>query len=158
MPIYMQYEGIPGESTSPSHHNWIDIMSLSWGESNTGAVAGGGGGGAGKVVFQDMSIAKVNDKSSPKLFLACANGRHARRVVVEFTREFQEREETYLKFELTDCIVTSYQVAGDGGSAPMDQVSFNFAKMEYSYIPYNNEGVPEPPIMHWWDVKTNRGG
>jgi type VI secretion system secreted protein Hcp len=54
----------------------IDVLAWSWGASNSGSFHMGGGGGAGKANFQDISITKYLDKSSPALMIALALGSH----------------------------------------------------------------------------------
>ncbi|MCC6131760.1 MAG: type VI secretion system tube protein Hcp, partial [Acidobacteria bacterium] len=46
---FLKIEGVPGESQDEQHKDWIDMMSWSWGESQSGTMSFGGGGGAGKV-------------------------------------------------------------------------------------------------------------
>src|ERR1700722_2677078 len=55
---FLTLDGIKGESADDKHKGEIDIMSFSWGATNTGTHASGGGGGAGKVNFQDIHITK----------------------------------------------------------------------------------------------------
>ena len=73
---FLKIEGIPGESYDQGHKDEIQIMSFSWGETQSGTIAAGGGGGAGKVQMQDFHFVMNVCKASPKLFLACATGDH----------------------------------------------------------------------------------
>ena len=50
---FLKIDGIPGESTDVNHKDEIDVLSWSWGVTQTGG-SGGGGGGAGKAAFQDF--------------------------------------------------------------------------------------------------------
>ena len=75
--MFLEIKEIPGESSKAGHVEQIDIVSFSFGAVQSGSFArGGAGGGAGKAEFQDISIVKEVDKSSPKLFQACACGTH----------------------------------------------------------------------------------
>ncbi len=67
-------EGFEGESTARGHKDEIDVLAWSWGVSQSGSFHVGGGGGAGKANFQDITIVKPIDKSSPMLMQAWANG------------------------------------------------------------------------------------
>ena len=73
---FLKIKGIEGESFDAKHKNEIDVLSWSWGETQSGSHAAGGGGGAGKVSMQDFSFVMKVNKASPKLLLACANGEH----------------------------------------------------------------------------------
>jgi type VI secretion system secreted protein Hcp len=44
-------------------------------QTQSGTSSGGGGGGAGKVSMQDFHFVMRVNKASPKLMLACADGR-----------------------------------------------------------------------------------
>ena len=45
---FLKLEGVKGESQSDRHKDEIDVLSFSWGVSQTGTFAHGGGGGEGK--------------------------------------------------------------------------------------------------------------
>src|SRR5512140_2425488 len=73
---FLKIEGIEGESEDSEHKGWIDVLSWSWGETQTGTMAYGGGGGGGKVSMQDFHFVMRVCKASPKLLEACASGQH----------------------------------------------------------------------------------
>ena len=143
MPIYMHIEGIPGESQAEGHHNEFDIYAFSWGETNTRALGGGGGAGSGKVSMQDFHFTKPAGKSSPKLFLACASGRHLPAVQIVVTTLGNEREQNLQRYVLSDCIISSYQTGGDGDSRPTESLSLNFTKIEFSQWVFRDNGLAE---------------
>jgi type VI secretion system secreted protein Hcp len=72
--MFIKIDTIDGESTDKTHGKEIDVLSWSWGASQSGSMAMGGG--AGKVSMQDFTFTKSLDKSSPKLFEALATGKH----------------------------------------------------------------------------------
>src|ERR1700704_5685866 len=74
--IFLDIEGIKGESKDSKHKDTIDVLSWSWGMSQSGTAHMGGGAGAGKVSVQDINFTHYLDKSSPTLMLHCCNGKH----------------------------------------------------------------------------------
>ena len=72
--VFLKIKGIPGESADSKHKGEIDVLSYSWGISQTGTMSYGGGGGAGKANFSDFSFMMRMNKATPKLMQACANG------------------------------------------------------------------------------------
>jgi type VI secretion system secreted protein Hcp len=156
---FLKLDGIKGESADAKHKDEIDIMSFSWGASQTGVSATGGGGGAGKVHFQDIHFVKKSDKSSPLLMLHCANGAHIKEANVVVRKAGGEQLE-YLKIKLTDVLISSYKEHGSndkGDETPMEEISINFAKVEYSYQPQGADGKAQGgPILAGWDVKANK--
>lgn len=149
---FLKIEGIDGERTGGA----IEIESWSWGESNP-IRSGGGGGGAGKVSMQDFHFVKKVDVSSPKLFLATAMGEHIKSA--ELTcRKAGEQPQEYLKWTLSDILVTSYQTngSGHGDAVPTDSFSLNFTKIEFDYTPQNSDGTTGSPVHGGWDLKKNQ--
>ena len=52
----------------------IDVLSWSWGLSQSGTMHTGGGGGSGKVNVQDLTLTKWVDKASPVLMQYAMTG------------------------------------------------------------------------------------
>ena len=131
---FLKIEGIEGESTDKTHPGEIEILSFSWGVSNTSSGGAGGGGGAGKASFTDMSFASSLSKASPNLMLACATGRHLPAATLTCRKAGGDKGIEFLKIKLSDILVSSYQ---DGGSAgedvPTDEFSLNFVKIDFLY-------------------------
>jgi len=156
---FLKLDGIKGESADAKHKGEIDIMSFSWGAAQTGVSATGGGGGAGKVHFKDITFIKKTDASSPLLMLNCANGAHIKEG--NFTvRKAGGTQLEYLKIKLTDVLVSHFAEHGSTSSSdsiPMETLSLNFSKVEYSYQPQGADGKAQGgPILAGWDVKANQ--
>ena len=154
--LFLKIDGIPGESRDAKHKGEIDLEAFSWGATNQGAPGGGGGGGAGKVTMHDFHFTTRVNKASPLLFLSCATGKHLKQAILTARKAGKEQLE-FLVYKFTDILISSYQVAGsEGADAPMDQISFNFAQVEYQYREQKADGSPASPIKVGWDVKKNK--
>src|SRR3989339_365348 len=123
--VFIEIDGVQGSST---HVNAMDILSWSFGASNPTSV-GSGGAGAGKVSMQDFHFTKRIDKASPMLYSSLAKGEHIKNAVLHVRRGNTD----YLKIELSDVLISSYELSGSGGDMPTESVSLNFAKIEFSY-------------------------
>ncbi len=156
---FLKIEGIDGESQDDKHKNEIDIESWSWGETQSGSHAYGGGGGAGKVNMQDFNFAMHVNKASPKLLLACASGQHIASALLTCRKAGKQQQE-YIKIKFSDLLVSSFQTGGSGGESlvPVDQITLNFAKIEYEYYPQKKDGTLDAKVPVWYDLKTNKGG
>lgn len=155
---FLKIKGIEGESPDKKHKNEIDVLSWSWNETQMGTHGGGGGGGAGKVNVSDFNFTMTVNKASPKLLLACASGEHIPEAELTCRKAGKEQQE-YLKIKFSDLLVSSYQTGGSSGDVvPVDSISLNFSKIEYSYSPQDNKGGLGTAIPVHWDVKTNTGG
>ena len=116
----------------------------------------GGGGGAGKVSMQDMTITKYVDKGSPGLQQHVANGKHIDTGELVVRKAGGKKPLEYIKYKLTDLIVTSYQTGGSGGEDRLtENISLNFAKIEWTYTPQKDDGSGEPEVKAGWDIKKN---
>lgn len=154
---FLKIDGIPGESTDSKHKNEIDLESWSWGETNAGTHAGGGGGGAGKVHMQDYQFSMRVNKASPKLFLACASGQHIKEALLTCRKAGKQQQE-YLKIKFSDLLIATYQTGGSTADVvPVDQISFNFSKIEMTYAPQKPDGTLDSPVVHNYDLKGNTG-
>lgn len=154
---FLKLDGVEGESQDSKHKGEIDVESWSWGESQTGTMAYGGGGGAGKVSMQDFHFVMKVNKASAKLLLACANGEHLKKATLTCRKAGKEQQE-FLKITFTDCLVSSYQTGGSGHSdvLPTDQISLNFAKIEFEYKEQLATGGLGGVIKAGYDLKANK--
>jgi len=156
---FLKIDGIQGESGDQTHKNEIQLESWSFGESQGGTMAFGGGGGAGKVQMQDFHFVMKSNKASPKLFLACAQGEHIKNAILTCRKAGKEQQE-FLKWTFTDLLVSSFQTSGSGSGdvLPMDQISFNFTKVESEYKEQKADGTLMGPIKTHYDLKLSKGG
>ena len=127
-----------------------DVLAWSWGMSNSGSFHAGGGGGAGKANFQDISLTKYIDKSSPVLMLFCANGDHfpEAKIVV---RKAGKTPLEYLIITMKKVMITSVSTGGSGGEDRLtENVSLNFAEVNVKYVEQTAEGAEgEKPEFNW---------
>src|SRR3954468_479233 len=152
--MFLQLDGIKGESQDPKHKDEIHIESFSWGMSQTGAHATGGGGGAGKVSVHDISITKYVDKASATLMLDCCAGKHIPNGLIT-VRKAGDKPLEYLKIKLVDILVTAVQHAGHGGDLLHENVTINFAKFHVDYQEQKPDGSGQAGGDMGWDVKAN---
>ena len=149
--MFLDIPGVSGESTDPVHTNQMDVLAWSWGMSNSGSAQVGGSGGTGKVNFQDVSFTKYVDTASPLLMLHCANGVHFTTATL-YVLKSGATPNDYIKIIMTDVLVTSVSSGGSGGEDRLtENVSLNFAKVEFDYTPISNGKV----IPFRWDIQAN---
>ncbi len=152
---FLKIDGIPGESRDSKHKGEIELESFSWGATQALHPGGGGGGGAGKVQMQDFHFVMSMNKASPKLFLACASGQHLKHATLVARKAGKDQQE-FLVYKFTDVLVSSYQTGATQDDVPMDQISFNFARIEIEYRAQKADGTLTPPEKAGWDVKGNK--
>ena len=107
-----------------------DVLSWSWGASQTITDTTGGGGGTGKVQLQDLHFVTRTSAASSKLFQACAQGKHLKDATLLIV---DEKGAAVAELKLTDVLVSSFQTGGTGGEVPMESISLNYAAVTYRY-------------------------
>lgn len=120
--MFLKLDGIDGESVDSKHKGEIEILSFSWGVSNSGA-AGHGGASAGKVALNDFLIVKSLDKASPQLIEKICQGEHLGSGLLTL-RKAGDKPVEYLKIKFSDILISGYQTGGSGQSEPVEQDEF----------------------------------
>lgn len=155
--IFLKIDGISGGSADDQHRDWIEIHSFSWGLSQSGTDGGGAGGGAGRATAQDAQFVSTAGIASPKLFGACASGRHFREALLSLVRAGADRREFYT-WRLAEVLISSYRTAGDAGSdeVPADQFTLDFRRIEFSFLPQNPDGSAGDPVQESWEFAAGQ--
>ena len=160
---FLKINGVPGESTDDKHKEWIEILSFSHGVSQpaSGSASSGGGRSAERCDHQDFSVVKTMDKASPKLALYCCNGDHIDKINMELCRATGDKQK-YMEYVFSDVIVSSVRPGGSaqGGEAlPLEEVSFNYGKIEWIYTETDHKtGKAKGDVKADWDLTANKGG
>lgn len=145
---FLKIEGIEGESLDEQHPGEIEVQSWSWGESNSTRPYGSSAG-VGKVSMRDFHFTMPASKASPKLFLACAQGK----IIPSATLTGATADgTTFIKWEFKDVIISNYvtnaeQVAG----VPTDEIKLRYGKVTYTYIVQNADGT-KSEVRAGWDL------
>ena len=151
---YLLVDGITGPSTSKT--NAIDVLSFSFGASNTstyGAGASGKEAKAGRVDFSDLTIMKVLDATSPILSQHCWSGDILKKVILLYDKPVGDKQEDYFRVYLADGLITSIQLSGSSEN-PTESVSFAFQKVEVAYKPENDDGTLGSASPKGFDLST----
>ncbi len=149
---YLIVDGVTGPSTSKT--GAIDILSFSFGASNTstyGAGASGKEAKAGRVDFQNLTIMKVLDATSPILSQHCWSGDILKKVYILYDKPVADKQEDYFRIYLEDALVTSIQNSGSNEN-PTESISFAFQKVEVAYKPENDDGTLGGTIAKGMDL------
>lgn len=154
--IFAKLGDIKGESLDSKHKDEIEVLSYSWGVSNSGSMAHGSGGGEGKATFHDLSFVHKIDKASPVLMQNCATGVHIKEATITHRKSGKGQQE-YLVVKMNDVIVTgvSHGGSGDGDS---ENVSLSFAKVAFEYKPQKPDGSLDAGVFFKYDLKANKDG
>jgi type VI secretion system secreted protein Hcp len=153
--MFMKIDTVDGESRDKVHKKEIDVLAWSWGISNSGSAHVGGGAGAGKANVQDISFTKWVDSSTPKLLLACCDGKHFANATL-VVRKAGEKPVEYIKIKVEEVLITSISTGGSGGEDRLtENVTLNFAKVSVDYVPQDEKGAAWTAIPMAWSIAEN---
>jgi len=137
MPAYMKLGDIKGEATDTDHKEWILIESMS--SPIFRSIPAGAKDQQrtkGETTLGDIVCVRQLDKSSTKLQEACANGTFFKEVEIDFCTTVKNKQEPYLKYKLSDVIVSSYSVHANssGNPLPSEEITMGYTKAEWTYF------------------------
>ena len=154
--MFLKLNGVDGEAKDKAHTKEIDVLSWSWGMSNSGSAHVGGGAGSGKVSVQDLSVTKYLDSSSAKIMLSCCDGTHFDTAVLTVRKAGGEKPVEYVTIKLQEVLITSVETGASGGDDRLtESVTLNFAKVKMEYLPQEAKGGKGNMIPFGWDIAGN---
>ncbi|MDQ1424349.1 MAG: type secretion system secreted protein Hcp [Acidimicrobiaceae bacterium] len=154
---FLKTGDIKGDSIDSRHVGEIEVLSWSWGVTQTGSTVGSGGG-KHRVHFNDFSFTHHVDRASPHLMTACATGEHLKEAILT-VRKAGKGQQEFLVVTMSDVIVTSVLPAGrDGEDALFEQASLQFAKVDLEYKPQKPDGSLDAGIHFKFNIKGNKKG
>lgn len=145
--IFLHLDNTPGESRSSRHADWIEVHSISYGVNTPPA---------SRANFFPLVVVKNLDSSSPKLFYHCATGRVLSNAVLEVVRSDTTRIR-YLQLKLAQVIVSGVDLSAGAPEIPIETVSLNFAKVQWTYTEIGADGKALRDISSKWDLTANTG-
>jgi type VI secretion system secreted protein Hcp len=154
--MFLKIDGVEGESLDDKHKNEIQLLSFSFGASQSGSAGLGGGSGVGKVQIHDFQVSKHVDKATPLLFKACATGKHTPKVTL-VCRKAGGTQQEYLKYTFSEVLISSVAHSGSGSELlPVENVSMHFAKIEMEYKPQDEKGGLGGVVKAGWNSNLNK--
>ncbi|WP_374584141.1 Hcp family type VI secretion system effector [Pseudoduganella sp.] len=157
--VYLQIDGIKGESTDDRHKDWIECKSVSWGveQPRSATSSTGGGHTAERCEHRDIVITKLADLASPILLQTCAAGRTIPKARLEFMRADAQGERVkYFEIELDNVLIGAVSPAVNEGDILTEEVGFKFSKVRWKYTQQRISGGIGGNTSGGWDLAANR--
>lgn len=159
MSIFMNYEGIKGESTDKNHQDWIDVDDISWGvrRNITSNTATSKDRESANAEITDLQLTRRMDKATPDLFIESCCGK-GKEVVIHLCKTGTgSGTDTYMEYTLKNALISNYTVEAEtqGDDRPTEQITISFQKVELKYTPYDDNGQAEASIAVGFDTTTN---
>jgi type VI secretion system secreted protein Hcp len=157
MALYMKYGDIKGAVTTDGFKDWIELNSFHWGASRS---IGTGARGAtsrehSEPNLGEVTVTKLSDVATPKLFLDSVGGKLDNKVTIKFTTTTKGKVETFLTYELENTGLSSYTMSS-GGDMPTETLSLNFTKITKTFTGHDPgiSGSPETVGYDLTQMKT----
>jgi len=152
--FYVSMKGIKGAVTESKHKDWIDVQSYSFGLSNDSSVGAGTQKNRvmGSTRLHDLTFSRLVDKASPVIMQSACEAKNFDEVKIEFVRPGKSGEEVYHTMKFENCVITSWQQAGHGGSQGSESLSLNFVKVENKFIEWDEKGKAASPVTGSYDA------
>jgi type VI secretion system secreted protein Hcp len=156
--FFLKLGNIKGESQDSKHKDEIDILSWSWGMTQSGSSQSSSKGvTAGRVSVNDISFTKHVDKATPNLLRFCCSGTAIPEATFVARKAGGKAPLEYLKVKLSQVIVSSVQSGGNNGDdRPVETFSLNFGHFELEYVPQKSDGSGEAAVPMQWNIQTNK--
>ena len=159
--MFLQIQGIQGDSTDDKHGKWIEVESFHHGMSQAsgGALSAQGAITGSRADHADFTVTKRLDGATPLLAQHVCTGKHIPEVKLEICRALGDKT-TYMVYTLKDCIVSAVTPEGSKTSAdplPFEQISFRYGSIQWEYTPTDPTGGGKKgaPIRSGWSTLKN---
>lgn len=157
--VYLQIDGIKGESADDRHKDWIECKSVSWGvhQPRSATASTGGGHTAERCEHHDIVVSKLADLASPILLQTCSAGRTIPRAKFEFMRADAHGERVkYFEIEIENVLIAGVSPSVEEGDILAEEVGFKFSKVRWKYTQQKITGGVGGNTSGGWDLAANR--
>jgi type VI secretion system secreted protein Hcp len=160
--MFLQIEGIPGDSTDSKHAKWIEILSYTHSiiQSSGGAASAQGTHAGGRADHSDFSVVKRLDSGSPVIAKYVCDAKPIPTITFELCRAMGEKT-CFMKYILTDSIISSYRPSGHSQGedmVPLEEISFRYGAIKFEYTPTDARtgGKTGAAIKSGWSTIENK--
>ncbi|MEO7496607.1 MAG: type VI secretion system tube protein Hcp [Massilia sp.] len=158
--VYLQIDGIKGESQDDKHKDWIEVTTVQWGihQPRSATASTGGGHTSERAELSDLSFSKITDLSSPILLQTCAMGKTIPKAKVEFFRaDGNGSRVKYFEVEMENVLIGMVKPRLGGNTQYLSEtVNLKFSKIKWKYSQQKIGGGSGGATVGGWDLATNK--
>jgi len=157
--VYLQIDGIKGESMDDKHKDWIECTSVAWGvtQPRSATASTGGGHTAERCEHQEISLTKLADLASPILLQTCSAGKTIPKAKLEFMRaDGQGDRIKYFEIELENVLIGGISPSVAEGTIIQEAVGLKFSKIKWKYTQQKVTGGAGGNTSGGWDLAANK--
>lgn len=157
--VYLQLDGIKGESADSQHAGWIECTMADWmiSQPKSATASTGGGHTAERCEHSSLALRKLSDLATPILLQYCAMGKTIPTGRLEFFRADGMGERIkYFEVELANVLVGEVAPEVHEGETMSEHVSLKFSRVKWRYTQQKVGGGTKGLTAGGWDLAVNR--
>jgi type VI secretion system secreted protein Hcp len=157
--VYLQIDGIKGESMDADHPGWIEVTSAQWGvtQPRSATASTAGGHTAERCEHKTIALTKLADLASPMLMQTCSMGKTLPKAKLEFMRaDGDGKPIKYYEVELENVIIANMDQVVHEGTILHDSFALRFSKVKWKYTQQKIGGGASGNTAGGWDLACNK--
>lgn len=157
--VYLQIEGIKGESTDSAHKDWIECKSVDFEvlQPKSATASTAGGHTAERCEHRDIVVTKMADLATPLLLQNCSSGKTIAKAKFEFMRADGKGERIkYFEIELQNLIISDVAPSVKEGDILHESVGIKYSQVKWKYTQQKIGGGSGGNTSGGWDLATNK--
>ncbi|PPD04135.1 MAG: type VI secretion system tube protein Hcp [Methylobacter sp.] len=157
--VYLQIDGIKGESNDTTHKDWIECVAVEWEvlQPKSATASTGGGHTAERCEHKDIVVKKLADLSSPLLLQNSSSGKTFSKAKLDFMRADAQGERIkYFEIELDNVLIGGVAPSVEEGGILQEQVRLKYSKVKWKYIQQKVSGGSGGNTSGGWDLSANK--
>jgi type VI secretion system secreted protein Hcp len=135
MSVFVQIPSITGGATEKNHTGWIQVDSLQFGvgRSLNNPLGHATSREAGQPTVSEIHVTKQMDNASIELFGWSVASFNTKVIKIDVTSTGRT-DKPFASYQLDNAVISGYSVSAGGNSQPTESISFNFTKIQETYL------------------------
>ena len=157
--VYLQIDGIKGESTDDTHKDWIEVSSVSFGvlQPRSATASSAGGHTSERCEHEDIVFSKLADLATPLLLEQCSMGKTIPKAKIDFMRADSDgKRVTYFNIELENVLISSVSPSVAEGNILKENLSLKYSQVKWKYVQQKISGGTGGNTAGGWDLSKNK--
>ncbi|MBS8227540.1 Hcp family type VI secretion system effector [Vannielia litorea] len=151
----MKLDGVDGECVVEGYEGWMDLLSMSFGGSQSVTFSTGRGGGSGKVAMEDLQFVRLTDKCSPVVMRMLCLGQHFDEVLIHATKATGDKPLPYFTVKLNHALISSMDIGGQGENDQLTETgTLAYRQITVEYRIQNEDGTELGTTSAEYNVAT----